>query len=352
MTPKILFVDDQKNVLQGLRRSLFGVRKEWDMHFAEGGKPGLEILQAGDFDVVISDMRMPEMDGAQFLEEVSKKHPETARFVLSGQADKETTYRAIGPSHQFFSKPFDADELMKTVARVLSLRARLDRDSVRVISGLRCLPSPVGNRQSLRQVMEEGGDKIEPVAAVIADDVGMSLKTLQLTNSTYFGIGAEVYCPVKAAQMLDNQVLSDLVSLKRFSVPLANGVNEDEFRHISEIGLKTAQISLNEAKQKDLAQATQKLAGAVGLFSVLKNLLPMTEEGNHMGTVDDDAVAYMLALWGMPAALIDMFDKEVSKEDEAQEINDIVRIAKEQVTAQNAEGVVDEQRLDAVGYGV
>ena len=78
----------------------------------------------------------------------------------------------------------------------------------------------------------------------------------------------------------------------------------------------------------------------------------MTEEGNHMGTVDDDAVAYMLALWGMPAALIDMFDKEVSKEDEAQEINDIVRIAKEQVTAQNAEGVVDEQRLDAVGYGV
>ena len=111
MTATILFVDDEKNVLQGLRRSLRSMRHDWQMHFAEGGAAGLEVLANHSVDVVVSDMRMPGMDGAQFLEKVSQDYPSTARFVLSGQADRETTYRAIGPSHQFFSKPFDADTL-------------------------------------------------------------------------------------------------------------------------------------------------------------------------------------------------------------------------------------------------
>jgi len=87
MAKRILFVDDEPMVLTGLKRSLHPMRAEWEMVFAAGGDEALAAIDRQTFDIIVTDMRMPGMDGAQLLEEVQRRSPQTLRMVLSGQSD-------------------------------------------------------------------------------------------------------------------------------------------------------------------------------------------------------------------------------------------------------------------------
>jgi YesN/AraC family two-component response regulator len=102
---RLLFVDDETLVLQGLKRSLHPMRAQWEMNFVESAAAALEALSRESYDAIITDMRMPVMDGAQLLETVKEKYPEVVRMVLSGQANRETVLRSLGPTHQYVSKP-------------------------------------------------------------------------------------------------------------------------------------------------------------------------------------------------------------------------------------------------------
>ena len=108
---KIIFVDDEPNILDGLRRMLRSLRNEYDMHFASGGREALTLMESDRFDVVVSDMRMPGMDGAELLETIQKKHPHAIRIMLTGQADEQSILRTVGVVHQFLAKPCDPEKL-------------------------------------------------------------------------------------------------------------------------------------------------------------------------------------------------------------------------------------------------
>ena len=86
---RILFVDDEQRILDGLRRLLRDKRAEWEMVFVDGGSKALEQLRASPFDIVITDMRMPGMDGATLLTHVKEEFPDVVRLVLSGCSDPE-----------------------------------------------------------------------------------------------------------------------------------------------------------------------------------------------------------------------------------------------------------------------
>jgi response regulator RpfG family c-di-GMP phosphodiesterase len=112
---KILCVDDEPNILNGLQRQL---RKHFDVHTAESGKDGLNIIKNdGPFSVVVSDMRMPEMDGAEFLTQVKYISPTTTRLLLTGQSDAESAKKAIneGEIFRFLSKPCPPEVLVDTI---------------------------------------------------------------------------------------------------------------------------------------------------------------------------------------------------------------------------------------------
>ena len=81
---RILFVDDEPKVLQGLQRMLRSMRNEWGMEFASSGREALEMLERAPYDVIVTDMRMPGMDGVQLLKEVTKRFPLLVRIILSG----------------------------------------------------------------------------------------------------------------------------------------------------------------------------------------------------------------------------------------------------------------------------
>lgn len=115
MNDRVLFVDDEPNVLDGIRRQL---RNRIDVETAIGASAGLELINAkGPFAVVVSDMRMPEMNGARFLAKVNEIAPDTVRMVLSGQADLDSTVAAVNEGHifRFLMKPCDTEKLIQSL---------------------------------------------------------------------------------------------------------------------------------------------------------------------------------------------------------------------------------------------
>ena len=92
---RILFVDDEPMVLKGLQRTLRKMRSEWDMVFTASGKEALDLLDQQAIDVIVSDLKMPEMDGMQLLTEVKTRFPHVVRIILSGHLEHEMTLQMV-----------------------------------------------------------------------------------------------------------------------------------------------------------------------------------------------------------------------------------------------------------------
>src|SRR5437868_3428168 len=142
MKKRILFVDDEPMILEGLRRALRSLNGEWDMAFVESGQKALELMAELPFDVVIADMRMPGMNGAQLLAEVWKRFPKTVRLILSGHADPDLILECVGTAHQYLSKPCQAKDLKAAISRASNLEQSLKDESLRhLVSRLESVPS-------------------------------------------------------------------------------------------------------------------------------------------------------------------------------------------------------------------
>jgi CheY-like chemotaxis protein len=115
MSERVLFVDDEPHVLDGIQRIL---RKQCNLCTATSGAEGLQLMgESGPFALIVSDMRMPSMNGAQFLAKVHEQSPDTVRMILSGQADLQATIAAVNDGHiyRFLSKPCPSDQLVAAV---------------------------------------------------------------------------------------------------------------------------------------------------------------------------------------------------------------------------------------------
>src|SRR5689334_7179510 len=114
---RVLFVDDEPLVLQALQRMLRPFRNEWEMSFVDNGGDALKLMAEMPFHVVVTDMRMPGMNGADLLLKVQEVYPKTVRLILSGHADKELILKCVGTAHQFLSKPCEPETLRAAVKR-------------------------------------------------------------------------------------------------------------------------------------------------------------------------------------------------------------------------------------------
>ncbi|HEY0252334.1 MAG TPA: response regulator, partial [Kofleriaceae bacterium] len=124
---RIMFVDDEPAVLAALSNLLRRDRHRWDLVFANGGAEAIQQLDAGTFDIVITDMRMPNIDGLAVLAAVKQRSPRTVRIMLSGYAEAELVLQALPLVHQFLSKPCDAKTLRGVIERCGN-EARLSND--------------------------------------------------------------------------------------------------------------------------------------------------------------------------------------------------------------------------------
>jgi DNA-binding NtrC family response regulator len=170
MKSRALFVDDEPMVLSGLRRMLRCLRHDWEMSFATSGREALALLERDDYAVVVSDMRMPEMDGATLLNEVAIRHPAVARVILSGHAELDAILRAVRPAHLFLAKPSDPKLLEGALQRIRRVRVDPFQDAIcRKLGAHRRLASPAAAIERLRAALAEEPADLDRIGAVIGD---------------------------------------------------------------------------------------------------------------------------------------------------------------------------------------
>lgn len=326
MSKRILFVDDDAMVLSGLERSLRAMRREWDMQFVLGGREAMEAMARAPFDVVISDMRMPGMDGAELLERVKKQFPQTVRMVLSGQSDRDTIFRSTKPTHQYFSKPCEVEELRQKLIRVLALRDVLDNPKLKqLVSQVEAVPSLPSLCQALRNVLASPSPSLDAVADIVVQDMGMSAKLLQLVNSAFLGVAASESDPRKAVSIIGIENLGALVLLHLFSelsIPLVARL-QGIWTHSRATATFARAIARAEGLAENLAQdaftsgllhdigqvllaATcgEEYEAAVELAVAERSPLVASEQG-VFGTTHAQVGAYLLGLWGLPDAVVE-----------------------------------------------
>jgi len=184
---RALFVDDEPRILDGLRRSLRGKRGEWEMTFVSEGVEALKLLAESPYDVVVSDMRMPGMDGAELLTNVSQRHPEVARVVLSGHIEPEAAIQVAVAGHRFLTKPSDAESLIAVIEQLLIKTSSAHQSEARRIAGgVRAIPTLPEHTDGIVGLLAPEANLSYAVQTAM-HDVGLTAKLLQLSNSRFFG---------------------------------------------------------------------------------------------------------------------------------------------------------------------
>ncbi|MCU7830114.1 MAG: HDOD domain-containing protein [Candidatus Thiodiazotropha sp. (ex Myrtea sp. 'scaly one' KF741663)] len=328
---RILFVDDEQNVLSGLRRSLRSQRKEWDMEFVGSGQDALAKADESHFDAVVTDMRMPGMDGAELLNRLAENHPHVVRVVLSGQSDQESVMKTVGPAHQYLNKPCDADILSMTLIRAFSLRDLLGEERLKsLVSGMRTLPSLPAIYGELMKVIQDPNASVADVGRLIAKDPAMTIKILQLVNSAFFGLGRHVSNPVDAASLLGLEILKPLaLSIGIFKQFEADKLAIKEFSldtlwsHSTHVGSIAKQIAKAEGMGSPAVEDSLlagmlhdigKLILVLNLPAGFKRLLEarcntlndcVITEKEIFGATHGAVGAYLLGLWGLPESVVE-----------------------------------------------
>lgn len=211
MTRRVLFVDDEPHLLAGLRRGLRLRRRDWELHFAGGGEEALGTLAETPVDIVVSDMRMPGMDGGQLLAAVRDRYPATARMILSGHADRQSIISAVGPTQQYLAKPVEIDVLVAAVERVLAVRELVTDTGLRdLLGGVESLPKPPQVYDEMMAISSDPDSDLEDVVQVIEKDLGTSAEVLRLVNSSFFGLPVRVESVARAVTLLGLETIQGL----------------------------------------------------------------------------------------------------------------------------------------------
>ncbi len=321
---RVLFVDDEDRVLSGLRRMLRPYRADWDMSFVDSASAALDELAARAFDVIVSDVRMPGMDGVDLLERVSEKWPDVIRIILSGHANEDSTRRATGVAHQYLAKPCSADQLRETVQRSAGIRARLaDPDLIRAVAATKTLPSAPTLYHELTQELRSEDPSLQRVSDIVARDPAMTAKILQMVNSAFFGLRRHVTDVHQAVTLLGTDTIASLaLSVHVFAtanVPAGLVGHTEALRARSLSVASTAKALMADADVDPAVSDEAFLAGLLhdcGKLVLITNFSdvygPMADSGADCTVeaarfgVDHAAIgAHLLGLWGLPDTIVE-----------------------------------------------
>lgn len=325
---QILFVDDEPNLLASLKRMMRVKQKEWDMTFENSAIKALKFMEKNDPAVIVSDIRMPEMDGAEFLARAKDTHPMAIRIALSGQVDLNEVIRSIKAVHQYISKPCDAHKLIEKIEGALrSRRVLTDNALLEVVTNIESLPIVQKIFLEISEELEKEEPSIDNVATLIAQDVGLVAKIINLVNSPYFGLPANVDSVQKAITMLGLETIKALVlTTQIFSMHDENKVPQLNIGLLWEHSFRVSNIARLIAECEGLDNIDVAKCRMAGLLHdvgklVLSSQYPeeygtlldsLGEEGRTVcqaesevfGTTHAEVGAYLMGLWGVGGDLV------------------------------------------------
>lgn len=326
---RILFVDDEPNVLAALKRMLRSKHKEWDMHFVDNGADALSLMDQKRFDIIVSDIRMPGIDGGELLNRVKDLSPRTIRIALSGQVDMNEVMQSIRAVHQYISKPCEAEYLIDRIEGALHSQAVLtDEGMLELVTEVEALPVIPEVFQNTEAELRKEEPSIDIIAGHITQDVGLVTKIIKLINSPYFGLPTQVDSVEKAITMLGLDTIRALIlsthlftmyekeTLPAFSLSL---LWEHSFR-VSNIARLIA--SYEKAPQKLIIQCRmagllhdvgklvmansfpEKYTEVLALVSAPDGMSIHSAEKKIFRTTHAEIGAYLMGLWGMSSNVV------------------------------------------------
>ena len=302
---------------------------EWDMFFAEGGEAALELVNQQNFDVVITDMRMAGINGAQLLNHVLRHNPQTVRIILSGYADLSEVVSCVGLTHQFLTKPCSLDDLKSCLKKVTGIKEKLGHEKLRELTGgLTCLPGIPELYLEIAEALQSPLTSSDRIAEIASKDPALSAKLLQISNSAFFGFSRKVFSVEEAVQMLGIGVIQSLA----MAVPLFTAFDRKKCPgfHIDQVwehSAETAAIArriyndhLDDSHRAEqafaagimhdigkliLAEKMPEQYEAILAESKAKHEELFKVERRVLNCTHAEVGAYLLALWGLPVPLVE-----------------------------------------------
>lgn len=323
---RILFVDENRDVLEGFKRVLFKMRRDWRMDFVTSGEEALERVERGEYTAVVSDTGMPGISGIQLMQIIRENHPGVARIIVSANADMKELMDALGTAHQFLVKPVEPEILKDTLMRVMNLMKELRDPGLKaLLNKIHSLPTQPELHLELLQAVSSGS--IKEIGSIIEKDPSITVKVLQLVNSPFLGVNRHITDIIHAVTLLGIDILKGLVlSLEIFSKFPLSGMARREldniFAHCTSVANYARVIASEIFADKDLANESYMggMVHDVGKLVILSNFteqyfaikeeVEQTGQSSYdierrvLGTDHARLGAYLLGLWGLPEMLV------------------------------------------------
>jgi len=323
---RILFVDDEQQILDGLRALLRPKRHEWETVYVSSGLEALDALARSHFDVIVSDMKMPGMDGATLLRHVQARHPGVVRIVLSGHAELESALRTVPVAHQFLLKPCDPKMLECVVQRACDLQRLINNEAIRrFVSGVQSLPPLPHIYVQMTQLLENENSGVTQIARVVEQDPAMCAKVLQLVNSSFIGLGRTISDVEQAISYLGLNLLKNLTLVVQvFNVRPLNEAHRLHVHRLQRHGLMVGGIARRLVADDQRLSDDAFMAGILhdigklvlldhnpDLYDLVHQKARMSRRPVHdiereaLGVTHAEIGGFLLGIWGLPYPIVE-----------------------------------------------
>ncbi|WP_073260795.1 HDOD domain-containing protein [Cryptosporangium aurantiacum] len=323
---RVMFIDDEPNILSGLRRMLRTQRGEWDMQFANSGAEGLALMAEQPVDVLVCDMRMPGMDGVQVMAAVRERHPSTARIILTGQTDRESVIAALGLTQRFLLKPCRPEDLVAAIEQVVAVRQAVTEGQIQAFLGsVHSLPRPPAVYTQIVEMAARPDCDVADLVQIIEHDIATATEVLKLVNSGVFCSPHPVDTLAGAVVLLGFDAIQALAlasSALRSDVPTPESFDLDALAHYSMVvAAMCRKIAAGEGADRNGVSAAflSGLLHSVGLLVQVganprgwdvvragcRDPWAQAEaEVQVFGCTSTQASAYLLGLWGFAEPIV------------------------------------------------
>jgi HD-like signal output (HDOD) protein/CheY-like chemotaxis protein len=326
---RILFVDDESQVRDAVQRSLRPYAQQWEQVFVPGARQALDYLSECAVDVLVTDMTMPEMSGAELLSAVAEQHPDIVRIVLAPPADQPLVMGCATLTHQYLTRPCEGDVLRDAIERALDLDQSVRRERIaRLVARMDSMPSLPDLYLQLVEKVQDPECSIDDVGELIARDISMTARILKLVNSAYFGLRRRVSSAQEAVNYAGIDTVKALVlsisAFAQFERRELGGVTLESLWNHSLLTAGCAKIvarsegasarGVDDAFVAGMLHDVGKLALGANFGAIYAEVVAraaempdglLGAEAAEFGADHAEIGGHLLALWGLPATVVD-----------------------------------------------
>ena len=323
---RILIVDDEIQILKSLSRIFF--ETDYEILTAESGEAALRLLENSEVNLVISDMRMPLMDGYELLSRIKESYPNIIRIILSGYTEETSVFKAVlhNIAKYYILKPWSNEDLLLHVRQIFETEDLLkSKDLLLLINNIETFPTIETSYQKILEMIDRD-EEIRSISAEIEKDFAISSKLLQIANSAFYGI--QTGSVKHATVYLGLQNLKSLI----YSTAIINSFDSASIRNHSSVAslwqhaLLTNKL-LHYIYEVYLGKKLPEAASSSGLLHNIGSLILILnypgkyipiitsteEESPGLTKMEQDAFqvthqeigGYLVTWWGLPFPIVE-----------------------------------------------